>query len=446
MKTIPMNVIESFEKKFDAAPEARVAMNAVVKSGIQAATSSYDLQRRMRYGFSLELETGKLTNQKSSGRCWMFASLNTMRVEVMKKLNLETFELSQNYPLFWDKLEKSNFFLESILDTLDEPLNGRLVSWLLSAPLGDGGQWDMFANLVAKYGVVPKEMMPETFHSSATGVMNKYLTLKLREFACTLREGYAAGKTRDELAAQKEDMLYTIYRMLCTCLGKPPREVMLEVRDKDDMFHRVGPMTPQAFFKEYVGFNLDDYVSLINAPTADKPYGRTYTVKFLGNVKEGRPVCYLNLPVEELKAAAIRQLKDGKVVWFGCDVGQRLDGEWGSMDLESFDLEPALGTPFPMTKAQRLDYGESVMTHAMVFSGVNLDENDRPNRWKVQNSWGEERGNKGWYLMSDDWFSEYTYQVLINKKYLTAEQLAALDQAPIELEPWDPMGSLAITD
>ncbi len=441
---IAMNTIEAFEQRFDKTPTGRLAMNAVTKAGIQSASASYDLQRRMRYGFSLELEAGKLTNQKSSGRCWMFASLNTMRVEVMKKLNLENFELSQNYPLFWDKLEKSNYFLESILDTLDEPLNGRLVSFLLAAPLGDGGQWDMFANIVEKYGVVPKEMMPETFHSSNTGVMNKYLTLKLREFACILREAHAAGQSREQLAAKKEDMLYTIYQMLCVCLGKPPREVMLEVRDKDNEFHRVGPMSPQDFFQEYVGFNLDDYVSLINAPTADKPFGRTYTVKYLGNVREGRPVRYLNLPIEDLKAAAIAQMQDGKLVWFGCDVGQRLDGEWGSMDLESFDLEPTLGTTFPMTKAQRLDYGESLMTHAMVFAGVNLDENGKPNRWKVENSWGEERGNKGWYIMSDDWFSEYTYQVLIEKKYLTAQQLAALEQEPIALEPWDPMGSLAV--
>lgn len=443
MKTIPTEMLERFEARFDADPTARIAMNSVVKNGINAASADWDLRRRMRYSFSLELKTGERTNQKSSGRCWMFASLNTMRIEVMKKLNLETFELSQNYPLFWDKLEKSNYFLESVLDTLDEPLNGRLVSWLLQSPLGDGGQWDMFANLVAKYGVVPKELMPETWHSSNTGVMNKYLTLKLREFACELRDGHAAGKTREELAGRKEDMLCTIYHMLCVCLGKPPKEVFFEVRDKDEVFHRVGPMSPKAFFDEYVGFKLEDYVSLINAPTADKPYGRTYTVRFLGNVKEGNPVRYLNLPVEELKAAAIRQMQDGHVVWFGCDVGQRLDGEWGSMDLDSFDLEGTLGTGFPLTKAQRLDYGESVMTHAMVFTGVNLDEAGRPNRWKVENSWGEDRGNKGWYIMSDDWFSEYTYQVLINKKYLTEAQLAALDQDPIVLEPWDPMGSLA---
>ena len=444
MKDISLNTLAGCEARFDQQANSRLAMNAVTKAGINSVSASYDLQRRMRYGFSLELETGKLTNQKSSGRCWMFASLNTMRVKVMEKLNLETFELSQNYPLFWDKLEKANYFLESILDTLDEPVNGRLVSFLLSAPLNDGGQWDMFANIVAKYGVVPKEMMPETFHSSNTGVMNKYLTLKLREFACILREAHAAGKSREELAAQKEEMLYTIYQMLCICLGKPPREVVLEIRDKDDNFHRVGPMCPKAFFDEYVGMKLDDYVSLINAPTADKPYNRTYTVKYLGNVKEGNPVKYLNLPVEELKAAAIKQMQDGKLVWFGCDVGQRLDGEWGSMDLESFDLTATLNTTFPLTKAQRLDYGESCMTHAMVFSGVNLDENGKPNRWKVQNSWGEERGNKGWYLMSDDWFSEYTYQVLIEKKYLTEEQLAALEQEPIALEPWDPMGSLAM--
>jgi len=443
MNGISFDTLRQFEQRFEQNPTNAVAMNAVVKNGIQAASASYDLKRRMRYGFSLELEGGSITNQKSSGRCWMFAALNTMRLEIMKKLNLENLELSQAYPLFWDKLEKSNYFLDSILDTLDEPVNGRLVSFLLSGPLGDGGQWDMFRNLVEKYGVVPKEMMPESFHSSNTGMMVRFLTLKLREYACTLREAYARGESMAALKARKENMLYEIYSMLCISLGTPPKEVILEVRDKDKQFHRVGPMTPQEFYREYVGWDLSEYVSLINAPTADKPYGKTYTVKYLGNVKEGHPVLYLNLPVEELKQAAIRQMQDGHVVWFGCDVGKYLDGEWGTMDLESYDPASAYGVKFTLDKGQRLDYGESVMTHAMVFTGVNLDENGKPNRWKVENSWGEDRGNKGWYIMSDDWFSEFTYQVLVNKKYLTAEQLKALEGTPTSLEPWDPMGSLA---
>lgn len=435
--------LKAFEARFDQSPVARVAMNAVVKSGVEAAALSYDAARRMRYAFSLEIDPGKLTNQKSSGRCWMFAALNTMRYAIMQKLNLENFELSQNYPLFYDKLEKANYFLENILETLDQPLNGRVVAWLLSGPLNDGGQWDMFRNLVEKYGVVPKEAMPETFHSSNTGKMNKYLTLKLREDACRLREAYAQGKTLPQLREIKEGMLGEIYGMLCVCLGKPPQTVCLEARDVDGAFIRSGEMTPVAFFNTYVGWDLSEYVSLINAPTQDKPYGRTYTVKFLGNVRDGHAVRYLNVDVATLKRVAIAQMQDGDPVWFGCDVGQWLDRDSGSMDLEGYDLEGLLSVRFGMTKAQRLDYGESLMTHAMVFNGVNLTDG-RPNRWRVQNSWGEKSGHEGWYIMSDAWFDQYLYQIVVNKKYLTDEELSQLEQAPIELQPWDPMGSLAL--
>lgn len=436
--------IAAFDKTFSATPQADIALNAVAKSGLAATCIDNNLRRRMRYAFSLEVDQGKVTNQMGSGRCWMFAALNTMRVAVMRKLNLETCELSQSYSLFYDKLEKSNYFLCNILDTLDEPTDGRLIAWLLSGPLGDGGQWDMFVNIVNKYGVVPKECMPETFHSSNTGMMTKFLTLKLREFACTLRAAYKAGTPREELLAQKQKMMSDIYGMLCVCLGRPPLTVEWECRDKDKKFQRVGPLSPTDFFKQYVGWDLSEYVSLINAPTADKPYDRTYTVQFLGNVKDGNPVLYLNVPSQALKDAAIAQLKAGDPVWFGCDVGQWLDGEWGSMDLDGFNFSAALGVDFPMTKAQRLDYGESLMTHAMVFTGVNLDENGKPNRWRVENSWGDKRGNEGQFIMADDWFDEYMYQVVVHKKYLTAEQLEQLKQKPIELKPWDPMGSLAL--
>ncbi len=442
-KEITIDQLARYSRQFDWNPAAQVAMNAAVQNGIPAAAVDYTLQRRMRYDFSIELEAGKITNQKSSGRCWMFAALNTMRLSVMEKLNLDNMELSQAYPLFYDKLEKSNYFLESILDTLDEPTGSRLIAHLLSAPVNDGGQWDMFCNLVRKYGVVPKDAMPESFSSSATSALNKYLTLKLREFACTLREAHAAGEGMESLQTRKDEMMYTVYHMLCVSLGKPPETFTYETRDKDKNFIRISDITPQAFFEQYVGWDLDEYVSVINAPTADKPFGRSYTVRYLGNVWEGHPVRYLNLGIDEFKKLALAQLQDGQVVWFGCDVGQWLDRTIGAMDLSSMRVDALLGTDFPLTKAQRLDYGESVMTHAMVFTGVNLDENGQPDRWKVENSWGDKAGHDGFYIMSDEWFDEYTYQIVVRRKYLTEEQIAAYEAAPSPLEPWDPMGSLA---
>ncbi len=440
---ITNDMLRRFSDEFNADKSHKIAMNAVTQNGVTKSAMSPAALSRDAHQFSINLKQGEITNQKSSGRCWMFAALNTMRFEIIKKLNLETFELSQNYPLFWDKLEKANYFLENILATLDEPTNGRMIAWLLSSPLGDGGQWDMFCGLVEKYGVVPKDAMPETACSSATGEMDKFLTLKLREYACSLRAMHAKGCSMDELAAKKEGMLSTIYRMLAICLGEPPRKVTLQVRDKDDNFLRDSDLTPQEFYKKYVGWDLSKCVSLINAPTADKPFGRTFTVKFLGSVHEGRPVKYLNLTSDALKRAAIAQLKDGRPVWFGSDVGQWLVRAGGIMDTEALEMGQLFDTEFPMTKAERLDYGESLMTHAMVLMGVNLDDEGKPTLWRVENSWGKDAGKDGYYIMTDKWFDEFTYQVVVDEKYLTDEEREQLKQEPITLEPWDPMGSLA---
>ena len=419
MKEITALTLEKMEQEFDANAAHKLAMNAATKSGITTLLRDADLEKRERFSFSIDLEAGKVTNQKQSGRCWMFAALNTMRVEVMKKLNLENMELSQNYTLFYDKLEKANYFLESILDTVDEPTDGRLISWLLMAPLNDGGQWDMLANIIRKYGIVPKEAMPETFSSSCTREITPWMTKKLREFACTLRTAYAKGASMEELQEKKQEMMSVIYRMLVIALGKPPKTFTWETRDKDKQFIRIADITPQQFFAEYVGWNLDDYVSIINAPTQDKPFHHSYTVQYLGNVTEGHIVRHLNLPIEEMKKLAITQMQDGQVVWFGCDVGQFHEKDLGIMDTDGIQAGLLFDTDFPMTKAQRLDYGESLMTHAMVFTGVNLDKVGKPNRWKVENSWGEDRGNKGFYIMSDRWFDEYMYQIVVNKKYLS---------------------------
>lgn len=443
-QTITKEKLEQFQKDFHEEKLNEAAMHAVTTNGLYVSSQDNEAARRMRHVFSISLKQGEVTNQQQSGRCWMFAALNTLRYQVMKKYDLKTFELSQAYLFFWDKLEKSNYFLESILDTLDEPANGRLVSYLLMAPVNDGGQWDMLCNLIEKYGVVPKTAYPESKASSGSREMDMTLTEKLREDACILRKLHKEGTGLDELRARKTRMLGEIYRLLCICLGEPPKTFTFEYRDKNNNFHREEGLTPKSFFEKYVGVDLSDYVSLINAPTEDKPYGCSYTVQYLGNVKEGSAVRYLNLPIEELKKAAIAQMKDGQPVWFGCDVGKHSERDSGIMDLDIRGLEDLLDTRFTMTKAERLDYGQSLMTHAMVFQGVNLDENGKPNRWRVENSWGKEPGKDGYYLMTDRWFDEYMYQVVVNKKYLTAEQIAAYEAEPIALEPWDPMGSLAV--
>ena len=301
----------------------------------------------------------------------------------------------------------------------------------------------MMANLVNKYGVVPKYSMPESSVSGSTREMNRVMTELLRNDACLLRQAAADGLDHEALEKKKNAMLGDIYRMLCVCLGEPPKTVDMEARDKNGNFIQETGLTPMEFFKKYVDMDLNDYISLINAPTADKPFYRRYTVDMLGNVKEGRPVCYINLPIEDLKKAAIAQLKDGEPVWFGCDMGPFVNRDSGIMDPEVYDFGDFLQVEFPMDKAQRLDYCQSLMTHAMVFQGVNLTDQGLPTRWRVENSWGEEPGKKGYFVMSDQWFSQYMYQVVVNKKYLTNDQLDILNTETIVLKPWDPMGSLA---
>ena len=442
MSIVSPDLIHRFAQDFRNDPHNKIMQRAIIRSGIRDVAINNQPVIEMQYTFSHEIETGKITAQKASGRCWLFAGLNTLRLAVMRKLNLDTFEFSQNYSMFWDKLEKANYFLESILDTVEEEVDSRLVMWLLGAPVNDGGQWDMFVNLLEKYGAVPKHVMPETYQSSNTGVMNYVLTVKLREDAARLREGFRLGRSMDALRAMKEEMLGEIYRILCRCLGEPPQRFDFEYRDKDKNFYRDANLTPQEFLHKYVDVKLDDYVSIINAPTADKPYGKTYTVQYLGNVKGGRDVLYLNVDIQTLKAAALAQLMDNEPVWFGCDVGKMMDRDTGIMDLRMFDYSGALDVQFGLNKAERLDYRESAMTHAMVFTGVNVVDG-KPVRWKVENSWGTDPGNQGFFIMSDAWFDEYLYQVVVNKKYLSAELQVALEQKPIELKPWDPMGSLA---
>lgn len=434
---------KDLDKKFYADRANVIGQSAVTRNGITESVLDPDVIKDMRHSFSLELKQGEITDQKQSGRCWMFSALNTMRYRIIKDYKLETFELSQAYPLFFDKLEKSNYFLESIIKTLDEDLQGRLVKHILADPLGDGGQWDMFVNLVNKYGVVPKYAMPEVNASSATREMDSYLTKMLRSFAKDLRKAHQEGKSLEELEKMKDGFNEDIYRALTLILGTPPKTIDFEARDKDDNYICDKNLSPKEFFDKYVKMNIDDFVSLINAPTADKPFNETFTVDYLGNVSEGKPVKYLNLPIDELKKAAIRQLEDGYPVWMGCDVGQSFVRKEGILSTKAFKLEELFGLDFAMTKEDRLDYSESLMTHAMVFTGVDLDDEGNPIRWKIENSWGDRAGNKGYLVMSDEWFNEYMYQIAVDKKYLTDDQKKAWEKEPIHLKPWDPMGSLA---
>ena len=417
--------------------------NAVTHNGIHASLETRKSAVENTPVFSLDLTKDKVTNQKASGRCWMFAALNTFRHKMISSFQLEDFELSQAHTFFWDKYEKSNWFLEQVIATADQDLTSRKVAFLLQTPQQDGGQWDMVVSLFEKYGVVPKSVYPESISSSNSRELNTYLNKLLRQDAQLLRDLIRSGAGKEAVATKKQALLQEIFNFLAISLGLPPREFDFSYRDKDNQFHSESGLTPQTFYKKYVDLQLDDYVSIINAPTADKPYGKSYTVDMLGNVVGSRPVRYLNVPMDRLKELAVAQMKAGETVWFGSDVGQVSNRKAGILATDVYDFEAGMDIHLTQDKAGRLDYAESLMTHAMVLIGVDLDEDGQSRKWKVENSWGDKVGTDGYFVASDAWMDEYTYQIVVRKEFLTPEELAAYEAEPIVLAPWDPMGALA---
>lgn len=431
-----------FEDEFIKDSKKLLAQCAVHKNGIQASCESFDVKIRVRPVFSIDLDTGKVTDQKRSGRCWMFAALNTFRHKIIEKFNIEDFELSQNYVFFWDKYEKANFFHENILATADRPIDDRRVAFLLKEPQQDGGQWDMIVSIFQKYGVVPKEVMPEVHASSNSAELNKYLNKKLRKDAMVLRKLVLNEASDEEIIEARRVMMKEVFDVLAISLGNPSKSFNFEYRDKNNNYHIDKDLSPQEFYNRYVGVDLNEYVSVINAPTEDKPYMKSYTVEMLGNVVGGRQVKYLNVDMKNFKRLALAQLSDGEPIWFGCDVGQFSSNQSGIMDLQTYQPGDLFDVDFNTSKADRLEYGESLMTHAMVLTGVDLVDGE-PTRWKVENSWGDKVGHKGYYVMTDEWMDQYTYQIVVRKEFLTDQEKEAFDSEPVILSPWDPMGSLA---
>lgn len=442
-KPITPEMLGSFEQRYESSKVLKAMTNALAKNAVNQIAVVPSAFAATTFQFTIDIPTMEATNQKNSGRCWIFSGLNVLREIVGKKCNIEKFEFSQNYIAFWDKFEKINYFLESVIDLAGSPVDDRLNCYLFATGIQDGGQWDMLVNLIRKYGLVPKSAMEETYQSSHTRDMNGLIDTKLRQYAAALRRGCEFGKSRAALQAEKQQMLGEMYGFLCACFGVPPQRFDFEYVDRDKNYAVKRNLTPQRFYEEYVGCDLDRYVSVIHAPTRDKPFHRNYTVDYLGNVVGGNPVRYLNLEMEELKGLVLRQLTDREVVWFGSDVRWFGDREAGVWDDGAYDYATAFDMSFDLSKENSLDYRQSAMNHAMVITGVALDDSGRPTKWKIENSWSDEKGNKGYYVMSDSWFDKFVYQAVVDRKYLNDPQRAALETEPIHLSPWDPMGSLA---
>ncbi|MCH2153176.1 MAG: C1 family peptidase [Phycisphaerales bacterium] len=435
--------IDSLRAEFDSNARWGLSQNAITQVGIDDVALNRGVVTSTDYTFSTLLDDWKVTNQRQSGRCWMFAALNLFRVGAMKAMNLKNFEFSQNYTLFWDKFERANWFLEGIIETASRDIDDRTVAFLLSHPVDDGGQWNMFINIVKKHGLVPKAVMPEAKSSSATRGMNSVLVWYLRGFAKDLRDTINGGGSAEAARDLKDKQLAVIWRILCMHLGTPPTEFNWQWNDKDKEFHRDGMMTPQAFAKKYVNIDLDDYVCIVNDPRPTSPVGRTFTVEYLGNVVGGTPVKYLNVDMDVIRDTTAAVLQDGEPVWFGCDVGKMFRRDIGIWDTNLFNYESLYEAPLTLDKSDRLLYQQSLMTHAMLFTGVDVHP-EGISRWRVENSWGEDRvGRKGFQVMNDNWFDEYVLEIAAHRNRLSPELQAACDEDPIVLAPWDPMGSLA---
>ncbi|MGH2844297.1 MAG: aminopeptidase C [Solirubrobacteraceae bacterium] len=432
--------LAQLRSEFLADPAHRLAQNAVTRVSIDDVAIDREIVNAADHTASERLDDWSVTDQAKSGRCWLFAGLNLLRSELIKKLDVKEFEFSQSHLMFWDKLERANYFLEAIIATASLEADDRMVAHLLTNVAEDGGQWDMFVALVRKHGVVPKAFMPETQSSGNTTRMNHVLRSVLREGALRLRELALADP--DGVSAAKSEVLKVVHRVLSIHLGSPPERFLWQWADKDRRFHRAGELTPAEFAAKYIELPLDEYVCLVNDPRPASPFHRTFTVQHLGNVVEAPPVLYLNVEMDVIRNTAASLLQSGLPVWFGCDHSQMLSNEYGLWDARLYDLPAVYGTEFSLTKAQRLTMHESSMTHAMLFTGVDLVDG-HPRRWRVENSWGPTRGRDGFYTMNDTWLDEYLYEVAVPRSTLSPELRAALDEEPIVLPPWDPMGALA---
>ena len=432
--------IDKMRKEIKSDSSARVAQNAVTSNNLSSVTLRRDLVQEIDFTFSTKLDEWRATNQKSSGRCWLFATLNLFRPGTMKKMNVKEFEFSQAHIHFWDKFERSNHFLEAIIETSGRPVDDRTIHFLLSDPIGDGGQWNMAMNLIRKHGLVPKSAYPESNSSSSTRWMNSILKDILRSSASEIRGILDSGGSENEARTHKESRMEDIWRVLCIHLGTPPESFDWQWRDKDKEFHRRGEVTPQQFADEFVDIDWEEYVCIVNDPRNE--YYQTYTVDYLQNVAGGPPVVYLNVPSDEMKSITQEILEDGLPVWMGCDVGKQMDRKRGLWDANLFETNELYGVDYGMSKDDRLRYGHTMMTHAMLFTGVDVYEG-KPRRWRVENSWGDDSGQKGFYTMNDNWYDEHMFEIASPKKYLTERMIKGLETVPIVLEAWDPMGSLA---
>ena len=429
---ISADMLKDLKGAYEGNATDKALHNALNAASINVLAASADKLAMIDTHFSDEVKTKGRTNQLSSGRCWLFTGLNVLRARMIQKHDLGAFTFSQNYLFFYDQLEKANLFLQGIIDTADKPMEDRTVDWLFSNPIGDGGQFTGVSNLVMKYGVVPSDVMPETLNANNTSQMRTQLATKLREDGLRLR----AAKAKDR-PAMKVQMLKEVYRILALCLGVPPTEFTWARYNSKGEFVSEKTYTPKSFYEEFIGEDLENnYIMVMNNPTVE--YGKVYEIEYDRHVYDGQNWVYLNLPIERIKEMAIASIKDNTALYFSCDVGKFLDRKRGIADLGNFDYESLMGVTFGMDKKERILTHASGSTHAMTLIAVDLKDG-QPQKWMVENSWGADSGYRGNIIMTDEWFNEYMFRLVVEKKYVPADIMALMNQKPILLPAWDPM-------
>lgn len=435
--TITPDVINELKQSVWDDADDRALINAVTHNDIKELAKNREAEGKIKHFFSHKVKTAGITDQKSSGRCWLFTGLNIMKPKVLDKYNLKEFEFSETFSFFWDQLEKSNLFLEGIIATRDKTEDDRTVEWLFKNPIGDGGQWTTYADIIKKYGLVPKSAMPETFQSEKTRMMSRLIRRKLREDGLNIRKMHAEEKTVEEIRSEKVRMLSEIYRILVLSLGNPPDEFTWQYKDKDGKISEELTFTPLEFYKETVGVDLDNYVMFMNDPS--RPYGKLYEIEYDRNMVEGYNWKYINLQNKKIKEFAKASILDNEGMYFSCDVGKQLNSKTGLLDINNYDYDDLMGVTFGIDKAGRIKTYESASTHGMALIGLNINGNGDIDKWLLENSWGSKSGYNGYLTMTDEWFDEYMFRIIINRKYVDEKTLKILEQEAVKLPPWDPM-------
>ena len=429
---ITQDMLNQIKSSYKHKPADKAIYNAMAEPSIAVLAKNHENLANFDTNFTNKVVSHGITDQQQSGRCWLFTGLNVLRAQMMAKYGLDEMEFSQNYCFFYDQLEKANLFLQGIIDTREKPMDDKMVEWLFRNPISDGGQFTGISDVIGKYGVVPSSVMPETYSSENTSQIARLVGLKLREFGLQLRDEAAKGVKVSALEAKKTEMLSTVYRMLALAFGEPVERFTWTMNGETKEY------TPQSFYQEYLGNDLtNNYVMLMNDPSRE--YYKCYEIDFDRHVYDGKNWTYVNLPVEDIKAMAIESIKDSTMMYFSCDVAKFLDSKRGTLDLKNFDYESLMGTTFGMNKKQRVQTFASGSSHAMTLMAVDLDKDGKPKKWMVENSWGAEAGYKGHLIMTDEWFDEYMFRLVVEKKYVPEKVLNILKQKPIRLPAWDPM-------